>query len=178
MLLTRIDLLDELLERHRAELGADFTAYRNHCARVVNFCAALSSGEAEPLRKMAIAAAFHDLGIWTDQTFDYLPPSERLAEDYLRGEGKPEWIGEVRAMIGQHHKITPYRSEPAVLVEAFRKADMVDVSMGLVRYGLPQTQVKEVLAAFPNAGFHKRLVQLFGQRLRTKPWSPAPMMRW
>lgn len=178
MLLTRIDLLDELLERHRAELGADFTAYRNHCSRVVNFCAALSSAEEEPLRKMAIAAAFHDLGIWTDHTFDYLPPSERLAADYLAAEGKPEWTAEVTAMIGQHHKLTPYRQEPAALVEAFRKADLVDVSLGLVRHGLPKAFVKEVLAAFPNAGFHQRLVQLFAQRLRTKPWSPAPMMRW
>ena len=177
MLLQGIELLDELLERHRDALGGDFTAYRNHCSRVVNFCAALSSGEAEPLRKMAIAAAFHDLGIWTDHTFDYLAPSERLAEVYLSGEGKPEWIAEVTAMIGQHHKLTRYRQEPAALVEAFRKADMVDVSMGLVRYGLPKTFVKEVLAAFPNAGFHKRLAQLFGQRMRTKPWSPMPMMK-
>ena len=55
---------------------------------------------------------------------------------------------------------------------------MVDVSVGLVRYGLPKSFVKEVLAAFPNAGFHKQLLQLFGQRMRTKPWSPMPMMRW
>lgn len=178
MLLRRIELLDELLERHRADLGADFTAYRNHCSRVVNFCAALSSGEAGPLRKMAIAAAYHDLGIWTDHTFDYLPPSERLATDYLQAENKLEWIAEVTAMIGQHHKVTAYRAEPAALVEAFRKADMVDVSVGLVRYGLPKSFVKDVLAAFPNAGFHKRLAQLFGRRLRTKPWSPMPMMRW
>ncbi|HZR34645.1 MAG TPA: HD domain-containing protein [Nevskia sp.] len=178
MLLTRIELLDELLERHREALGADFTAYRNHCCRVVNFCAALAPGAAEALRKAAIAAAFHDLGIWTDRTFDYLPPSERLAEAYLRGAGLAEWSAEVTAMIGQHHKLTAYRREPAALVEAFRKADLVDVSMGLVRHGLPKAFVREVLAAFPNAGFHKRLVQLFGQRLRTKPWSPMPMMRW
>jgi hypothetical protein len=127
---------------------------------------------------MAIAAAFHDLGIWTDHTFDYLPPSERLAEAYLKGEGRADWTGEVTAMIGQHHKVTPYRREPAALVEAFRKADMVDVSMGLVRYGLPKSFVKEVLAAFPNEGFHKRLVQLFAQRMRVKPWSPMPMMKW
>lgn len=178
MLLEKIGLLDELLERYRGALGADFTAYRNHCSRLVNFCAALSSGEAEALRKIAIAAAFHDLGIWTDRTFDYLPPSERLAEAYLRGEGKAEWTGEVTAMIGQHHKVTPYRRAPAALVEAFRKADMVDVSVGLVRYGLAKAFVTEVLAAFPNAGFHKRLVQLFGQRMLTKPWSPMPMMKW
>ncbi|MBV8062113.1 MAG: hypothetical protein JOY51_00880 [Nevskia sp.] len=178
MLLERIDLLDQLLEQHRDVLGADFTPYRNHCSRVVNFCAALSSSDGEPLRKMAIAAAFHDLGIWTDRTFDYLPPSERLASDYLITQVRPDWIVEITAMIGQHHKLRPYREEPAVLVEAFRKADMVDVSMGLVRYGLPRAFVKEVLAAFPNAGFHKRLVQLFAKRMRTHPLSPMPMIRW
>ncbi len=79
MLLTEIPTLDELLHAHAAELGPDFAAYRNHTYRVVNLCAALSSHDTGQLQKMAIAAAFHDLGIWTDGTFDYLHPSIRLA---------------------------------------------------------------------------------------------------
>lgn len=79
MLLTEIATLDELLHAHAAALGGDFTGYRNHTHRVVNLCVALSSGEPEELQKMAIAAAFHDLGIWTDGTFDYLPPSKAVA---------------------------------------------------------------------------------------------------
>lgn len=177
MLLTRFELLDELLQGRAADLGGDFTAYRNHCCRLINFCAALSSGEPEALRKMQIAAAFHDLGIWTERTFDYLPPSEKLAQAYLAREGKAEWTAEITAMIGEHHKITRYRQEPAALVEAFRKADMADVSVGLVRYGLPRAFVREVRAAFPNAGFHKRLVQLFGRQMMTHPLRPMPMMK-
>ena len=45
----------------------------------MNLCVALRSGNAERLEKIAIAAAFHDTGIWVDGTFDYLPPSIRLA---------------------------------------------------------------------------------------------------
>ena len=35
------------------------------------------------LNKGAVAVAFHDLGIWTDNTLDYLPPSVNRAKTYL-----------------------------------------------------------------------------------------------
>ena len=79
MLLERLDPLDRVLETHAVELGADFTAYRNHTYRVVNFCAALAPCADDALEKVALAAAFHDLGIWTAHTFDYLQPSIELA---------------------------------------------------------------------------------------------------
>jgi len=50
-------------------IGRDITAYRNHTYRVLNLCVAQSSNALEQLEKIAIAAAFHDLGIWTDSTF-------------------------------------------------------------------------------------------------------------
>lgn len=57
---------------YATDLGDDFTAYRNHTYRVANLCVALSRTNAEQLEKIAMATAFHDLGIWTDHTFDYL----------------------------------------------------------------------------------------------------------
>ena len=33
--------------------------------------------------KYAIASVFHDVGIWTDHTFDYLDPSIEQAKIYL-----------------------------------------------------------------------------------------------
>ena len=177
MLLTEIATLDELLQTHAAELGSDFTAYRNHTYRVVNLCAALSSNDPQQLQKMAIAAAFHDMGIWTDGTFDYLQPSIRLAGDYLVQSGRPEWTPEVTRMILEHHKILPFRDHPGWLVEPFRRADWIDVTRGLLTFGLPRKLLREILVAWPSAGFHKRLVQLSLKRLRTHPWSPLPMMR-
>ena len=79
MLLTAIGTLDEILRAHASALGHDFTAYRNHAYRVANLCVAQSAGDPPQIEKAAIAAAFHDLGIWTHRSFDYLPPSVELA---------------------------------------------------------------------------------------------------
>lgn len=105
MLLRKIDSLDELLNAYAAQLGRDFTSYRNHLYRDVNFCVAF-------------------------------------------------W-----------------------LVEPFRRADWVDVSRGLIRFGLPRSFLREVFATWPAAGFHKKLVQLELGRLRTHPWNPLPMVK-
>jgi hypothetical protein len=177
MVLTTVPRLDEVLQHHASALGNDFVAYRNHTYRVINFCSALSTDDPVALEKMAIAAAFHDLGIWTDKTFDYLPPSERLAQAYLLKIGKAEWSSEIKAMIHEHHKIRRYLSNPNWLVEAFRRADSIDVSLGIITFGLPRRFVREVRSAFPNAGFHKRLIQLSIQRLLSHPLNPLPMYR-
>ncbi|WP_205945212.1 hypothetical protein [Pedobacter hiemivivus] len=45
-----------------------------------------------------IAAVYHDIGIWTDRTIDYLDPSIVQANNYLREIGKAEWIEEIEWM--------------------------------------------------------------------------------
>jgi hypothetical protein len=80
-------------------------------------------------------------------------------------------------MIEQHHKIRKYITNSSWLVEPFRKADWIDVSRGSLKYGLPSAQITEILETFPNAGFHKRLIELTMQRLKSHPFSPLPMMR-
>src|SRR4051794_27278382 len=167
MLLTEVATLDELLQAHAAALGSDFTAYKNHTYRVLNLCVTLSSSDPEPLQKIAIAAAFHDLGIWTDCTFDYLQPSVRLASDYLAQSGRAEWTAEIAEMIVEHHKISAYRGDPHWLVEPFRKADWIDVSWGIRTFGTSRKLLRELFSTWPDAGFHKRLVQLILKRLRT-----------
>lgn len=145
--------------------------------RVVNLCVAFSPSNLVQLEKIATAAAFHDLGIWTDHTFDYLEPSVRLACAHLACTGREEWTAEITEMILEHHKISPYRGRHDWLVEPLRRADWVDVSKGLITFGLPRQLVKEILSTWPNAGFHRRLVQLELNRLRTHPWNPLPMLR-
>ena len=144
---------------------------------MANLCAALSAAEAKRLERIAIAAAFHDLGIWTDGTFDYLQPSIRLAAAHLARAGRPEWTPEVTAMIGEHHKLSRYRGDPDWLVEPFRRADWIDVSKGLLTWGLPRSLLREIGSAWPGEGFHRRLVQLSLRRLRTHPRSPLPMLK-
>jgi hypothetical protein len=175
--LTEIATLDALLMGHATLLGDDFTPYRNHTYRVANLCIAQASADTQQIEKIAIAAAFHDLGIWTDGTFDYLQPSVRLASAYLADADKAAWVPEITETILQHHKISRYRSNPEWLVEPFRRADWVDVTRGLVTFGLPRKLIRAVYATWPSAGFHKRLVQLELAHLRKHPLNPLPVFK-
>lgn len=176
-MITHIQLLEDCLQRYQPVLGADLPAYRNHVYRMINFCALLLPLDTEQQEKLAIAGAFHDLGIWTDKTFDYLEPSERLAASFLAETGREHWCAEVVAMIHHHHKITAMAEPIQPLVEAFRRADWVDVTHGVLAYGIARPQRRAIFAQFPDAGFHLRLLQLSLKRLLTHPLSPLPMMR-
>lgn len=181
-MLTSLPLLDEVLSHYAAQLGADFEAYRNHAYRVANLCWVLAgpkgrASDDETLRTISLAAAFHDLGIWTDGTFDYLAPSRRLANEWLASRERTESADMIGAMICQHHKLTPWRGNDSPLVESFRRADLVDVSRGLFRSGLSREMLRDVDAGFPNAGFHRLLLKLSFNQFRRHPLNPLPMMR-
>ena len=108
-LLTRIPTIDGVLNEHATALRDDFAGYRNHVYRIVNLCVAIA-GRSE-LEKIAVAAVFHDLGIWTNGTFDYIAPSIALAHDYLVARAREDWTAEIEAMIADHHKITRSTAE-------------------------------------------------------------------
>lgn len=75
-LIPEAPLIREILADHGGGLGTDFEPYFNHCQRVFRLCRTLA-GEELPSAAIAIAATFHDLGIWTAGTFDYLEPFRR-----------------------------------------------------------------------------------------------------
>ena len=171
-------LVDQVLAAHADVLGADATAYRNHVYRGLSYFVALAADGAEPPQSVLVAAAFHDLGIWTDRTFDYLEPSTRAALAYLSSRGLDALGPEVTALIGEHHKLRAYRGPHARNVELFRRADLVDLSWGASRAGLPRELVRSVKAAFPDAGFHARLLSLAAKQFLEHPLRPLPMVRW
>jgi len=177
-MLTNLPTVERVLGDHASVLGHDRIAYRNHVYRVANLCLAVAGDNPVELEKLAVAAVFHDLGIWTNHTFDYIPPSVVLAREHLTSRGLTDWIPEVEAMIVNHHKITSPRADPKSLVESFRRADWIDVSRGLRRFGLPRTLVAAVIAAWPDAGFHRRLVALTIDRWWRHPLNPLPMVKW
>jgi HD domain len=177
-LLTSLPTVEEVLNDHSAEMGHDLIAYRNHVYRVVNLCLAIVGDSRVELEKIAVAAVFHDLGIWTNHTFDYIGPSVTIAREHLAARGMADWIPEIEAMIENHHKVTPFRANPPSLVESFRRADWIDVTRGLRRFGLSRAFVAAVAATWPSAGFHRRLVELTIDRWRKHPLNPLPMVKW
>jgi hypothetical protein len=69
-----IPLIDDILDRHQDVIGSDLSGYRNHVYRMINFCFAQGEFDDETRDKLILAGCFHDIGIWTGNTFDYLPP--------------------------------------------------------------------------------------------------------
>jgi small-conductance mechanosensitive channel len=176
---SNIPLLEEILAKYKDVVGEDFQPYKNHVYRIVNFCFQLKQDvDAEQEEKIIIAACFHDLGIWTNDTVDYLQPSIVLAKEYLKRRNLEEWSVEIELMIDMHHKFRKYADDNHPLVELFRRADLVDVSLGIVKFSLSTDYIKNVKIEFPNAGFHKRLIQLTIREFFRNPLKPLPMMKW
>ncbi len=174
----RLPLLEDILSHWLHHIGQDFDGYRNHCYRMIHVCWALHHCTEDEQQKIIIAAAFHDLGIWTEQTVDYLPPSIALAQRYLAHRGLSAWCEEISLMIDQHHSFKAVNHPRFPLVEVFRQADLVDVSLGWIRFGVDKGYFKQVQTTFPDAGFHRRLLQLGGDWFGKHPLRAPPFFKW
>ncbi|MFM7831702.1 MAG: hypothetical protein ACKPJD_07920, partial [Planctomycetaceae bacterium] len=102
-------LIEEILGQWREQIGPQWSGYRGHVYRMFNCCLALRECSEEETLKLAVAAAFHDLGLWSDRTVDYLPPSSARAAEWLQYRGLTDWIDEIRLIIDNHHKLRAYR---------------------------------------------------------------------
>jgi hypothetical protein len=154
-------LAEEILESHRDRAHGDdagYDAYKAHVYRVVNYARALTPETPDRDDKLAVAAAFHDLAAF--DTLDYLAPSIVAQDAWLKKTGRDAWSDELALVVAEHHRFVRYRSNRphAALVEAVRRADLIDVSQGLIKFGLPDSYVKEVRAAFDASVFFKRVI--------------------
>ena len=160
-ILRSLPLADEILESHRQCAHGDdagYAAYKAHVYRVVNLARALAPPGPDCDDKLAIAAAFHDLAAF--DTLDYLVPSIAAQDAWLHETGREDWSDELALIVAEHHRLSRYGpTRPhAPLVEAFRRADLVDVSQGLIRFGIPNSYVREVRAAFDASVFFMRVI--------------------
>lgn len=176
-MLVHIPLLEELLQPHMSTLGHDAVGYRNHVYRVVNLAWSLGGGDDAALQRLVIAAAFHDLGIWSAGTVDYLEPSRALALAQLRSSGREAWSVEVDAMIANHHRLSRYSECADNPVERFRRADWCDVSAGLLRREFDRGLVTCLRATFPSRGFHCTIARRVLWHALLHPLDPLPMLR-
>ena len=166
--------IEALLQKFRPVIGAEYDKYRNHVYRVFLNCLLLDSDKNNE-EKYALAVVFHDIGIWTNHTIDYLDPSIEQARIYLTEVGQPEWIEEITAMIYWHHKISTYRGKHEKTVENFRKADWIDVSLGLLTFGADKRMIRKNRAMLPNLGFHLFLTREITKNFFGHPFNPLPM---
>ncbi len=172
------DIIDGILYDWETALGNDFDRYKNHVYRVFNLCMTFNHYRAEDEMLIAVAACFHDLAIWSKQTFDYLEPSVEEMKTYIGAQGLGVNLNTIALMIRFHHKIRPYKGEQERIVENFRKADLTDVTQGRVRFGLSTESINLLRDTFPYLGFHRLLKIMSIKNFLKRPFRPLPMFKW
>jgi hypothetical protein len=117
-------LVEQILADHRDRARGDDVAwagYTGHVYRVLNFARALAPDTPERDDKLAIAGAFHDLEAFG--SLDYLGPSIRAQDAWLRETGRSAWSDELALVIAERQLLHEGRSARA------RQADR-DASVG------------------------------------------------
>jgi len=171
--ITQNEIIDSILDSYKDDLGVYFEQYRNHVYRVYNF-AMTSVALDRDIKIVSIAAAYYDLGIWTNNTFDYLNPSIALAKKYCGINSiDNDAVSEIEAIIDDHHKLTT--TKKSKLAEIFRQADLADLTFGLMGNQIDKKQIRQMREAFPNKGFNNTLCRLFITNLFKNPLRPLPM---
>jgi hypothetical protein len=109
-------LVEEILDSHRDHASGDergWASYRGHVYRVFNMARAIVSDSDDRDDKLAIAAAFHDIDVFS--SLNYLGPSIRTMDAWLQRTGRVEWADELAVTVAKHHHLTPYRGRHAEL---------------------------------------------------------------
>ena len=174
---TEQETLDSQLELVRDALAQDYDRYRNHCLRVYTFSMyflpeVVVEEIPNALNILAVALAYHDVALWTDGALEYLDPSVKQMDSQLAKEEEPilnqEEMEIAGIIIEEHHKLTSYeggKNETVnALVNAARKADWADFTLGIVRWGLPAGLLEAAYDEVPELGFHVMLAKM-GSRL-------------
>uniref|UniRef100_A0A7R9V3G7 HD domain-containing protein n=1 Tax=Chlamydomonas euryale TaxID=1486919 RepID=A0A7R9V3G7_9CHLO len=175
-IITTSPVVEEHLSPFKDVIGQDYEAYRNHVYRVLTFALHfLGNLNHSDRRHIELALAYHDLGLWTDDdSLAYIEPSLKRAGEAASAEGwSEEAIQLVKNIVYWHHKVTAFEGPHADAVNAVRRADTVDFSMGIINHGMPWTHILNVYdgikekdtdvviqEGLPSAGFHKMLMYL------------------
>jgi|GEM_PF-1069769 len=159
--------LEAELQRYKSVIGDDFNGYRGHLFRVYSYT--MHFLEAENVEKfknvIEIALVYHDIALWTHSRFDYIDPSAELAMHEFKNVFNKEELKLMEDLICFHHKFTDYVGPHDKIVNAFRKADWIDASFGILKKGISAKNVRAVMGAIPEEGFHATLAG-FGPKLR------------
>lgn len=168
--------VDAILGPFAACLGPDRIGYRNHVQRVLAYYRLLDDASSIVPDQVVLAATFHDLGLWLAGSFDYIPASLDAASAHLKSTAREAWTDHVALLIREHHKLLPYVGPYRDTVERLRQADRADVSLGWLRGTVSRADARAVKAAYPDEGFHRRLLATAAGYGLRHPWRPLPMV--
>ncbi len=153
-------------DRHRDPM-------ERHCVRVFRIAERMGADLPDrPDREVLLCAAFvHDAGLFpAAATGDvYVVDGRRLGERVLAPfDWEPERLRLCLDAIELHHAPRALWRLGAE-VELIRRADLVDVSGGLVRFGLDRPWLRSLFAEVPRDGLYGMLAREIGRMARERP---------
>lgn len=122
---------------------------------------------------LLVAAMIHDLGLYDSISRGgvYVRDGAEHAAELLAEHGwDPQRIRLCADAIERHHELRSQWSRGDE-VELMRRADLVDVSGGLVSFGLPRAWLRSLFAEVPRDGTYREIGRLVGHTLRHRPLS-------
>jgi HD domain-containing protein len=156
------------------ELGGDrVRPMELHCARVFLIAVELARRDSRRIdRELLLCAAWlHDAGLYPGAaTKDlYVRDGRRLADRVL---GEFEWSPERLRVCGEaierHHEVRR-QWDRGVEVELLRRADLVEVSQNLVRFGIERDWLSDLRGRLPADGMISEVGRLLAVTLRERP---------
>ncbi len=171
--IVRTDPERDALEHLRSATGQAHGPMERHCLRCLLIAGAIAERRGWTLdgELMTVASILHDAGLYPQVSRGgvYTADGARLAEEITRQHGWPEERRQRCAdAIDRHHDLRSQLSRGPE-VEALRLADLVDVSGGLVRFGLERGWLRELAATIPRRGLGRELWREVSRALRERP---------
>ncbi len=167
------DVEREALEAVREASGETAGPMERHCLRVSAIASELAARRGLEIDRevLLVAALIHDLGLYDSVSRGgvYVKDGADFARELV---GRHGWNQERTALcadsIERHHELRSQWSR-GTEVELLRRADLVDVSNGLVGFGLGRSWLREVNAAIPRDGTYGEIARLLGHAMRQRP---------
>ncbi|WP_026909810.1 HD domain-containing protein [Patulibacter minatonensis] len=142
-----------------------------HCVRQFVLCERLAGDRAFDRELLLCACWLHDAGLSTASDAPYVTEGALLVERVLEPFGWPaERLQRCMDACEQHHAPRS-RMAMGLEVELVRRSDLIDVSAGIVAFGLERRWIRSLFARFPRTGFYPALAGLVVEELRTRPRS-------
>jgi hypothetical protein len=152
----------------RATAGADSPMER-HCLRQFAIAERLA-GDREFDRELLLCACWlHDLGLYTHSRDPYVTEGARVAARVLEPFGwPPERLQRCTDACEQHHAPRS-RMGMGLEVELIRRSDLVDVTAGLVNFGLDRRWLRNLFGEVPRDGLWRLIGSAVLGELRHRP---------
>ena len=158
------------LQALRAAAGANGPMER-HCQRQFAIAERLADGRAFDRELLLCACWLHDAGLYVSSHDPYVTEGARLADRVLTPFGwPPERLQRCMDACEQHHA-PQSRMAMGLEVELVRQADLVDVTAGIVNFGLDRRWLRALFRDVPRDGFWRLLGGAVLGELRHRPAS-------